>query len=71
MNECNWINFQKRLINNAKLFISDPSKYTKFQSFNPIFKCIFIIFSSYTVQTLKNSRTEIFARLIFSSSEVF
>ena len=22
--ECNWVNFQKRLINNAKLFISNP-----------------------------------------------
>ena len=26
--ECNWVNFQKRVINNAKLFISNPSKYS-------------------------------------------
>jgi hypothetical protein len=45
--------------------------YTKFKSFCPIFIFVFIIISRYTFQTLENSRTEIFLRLIFSSSKVF
>jgi hypothetical protein len=39
--------------------------------FYQIFKCVCIIFSRYTVQTLENSRTENFSRLIFPSSKVF
>ena len=64
--------FSEALNKECQTLYLNPSKYSPpcdRQSFSLLTQ--FIIFSRYTVQTLKNSRTEIFAHLIFSSSDVF
>jgi hypothetical protein len=75
--ECNLVNFQTCLTNSAKIIISFFWKYSpscdiqSFSFFIHFFKWVSLIFSMYTVQTLENSRTKIFSRLVFSSNKVF